>query len=77
LDLRRLRVFHGGCAGRVLRRARDDRHPRRNEYALCDGVSCRPAGLSAACEGRSPHGFLQQEAEVAAGIARFIGGARY
>lgn len=38
-----------------------------------------PAGLpaAAACEGRSPHGFLQQEAEVAAGIARFIGGARY
>ena len=37
------------------------------------------AGLSAveACEGRSPHGFLEQEAEVAAGIARFTGGACY
>ncbi|MFZ5568379.1 MAG: alpha/beta hydrolase [Pseudomonadota bacterium] len=37
------------------------------------------AGLSAveACEGRSPHGFIEQEADVAAGIARFIRGARY
>lgn len=30
-----------------------------------------------ACEGRSPHGFIGQEAEVAAGIARFIQGGRY
>jgi hypothetical protein len=35
-----------------------------------------PTGL-AACEGRSPHGFLDQEAEVAAGIARFIRGGSY
>jgi pimeloyl-ACP methyl ester carboxylesterase len=37
------------------------------------------AGLSAveACEGRSPHGFVEQEAEVAAGIVRFIRGGRY
>lgn len=35
-----------------------------------------PANL-AACEGNSPHGFIAQEAEVAAGIARFIGGGRY
>ena len=27
-----------------------------------------------ACEGRAPHGFVDQEAEVAAGIARFIRG---
>jgi len=31
----------------------------------------------AACEGRAPHGFADQEAKVAAGIARFIGGGRY
>jgi hypothetical protein len=31
----------------------------------------------AACEARAPHGFVEQEAEVAAGIARFIRGARY
>jgi hypothetical protein len=30
-----------------------------------------------ACEGRSPHGFIGQEAEVAAGIARFIRGGSY
>jgi hypothetical protein len=30
-----------------------------------------------ACEGRAPHGFTQQEAEVAAGIARFIRGGSY
>ncbi len=30
-----------------------------------------------ACVGRSPHGFVEQEAEVAAGIARFIGGGTY
>lgn len=37
------------------------------------------AGLSslAACEGRSPHGFLGQESEVALGIARFVRGAAY
>jgi hypothetical protein len=30
-----------------------------------------------ACEGRTPHGFLEQEAEVAAGMARFIRGGSY
>lgn len=30
-----------------------------------------------ACAGRSPHGYLEQEAEVAAGIARFIRGGQY
>ena len=35
-----------------------------------------PSGL-AACEGRSPHGFIGQEAEVAAGIMRFMKGGSY
>lgn len=35
-----------------------------------------PAGLQA-CEGKAPHGFAEQEAEVAAGIARFIRGGSY
>lgn len=35
-----------------------------------------PPGL-AACEGRAPHGFTAQEAEVAAGIARFIRDGKY
>ena len=30
-----------------------------------------------ACEGRTPHGYVGQEADVAAGIARFLGGGRY
>jgi pimeloyl-ACP methyl ester carboxylesterase len=30
-----------------------------------------------ACQGRMPHGFLGQEAEVAAGIARFVRGGTY
>ena len=30
-----------------------------------------------ACEGRSPHGFLDQEEAVATGIARFIRGESY
>jgi len=29
------------------------------------------------CEGRAPHGYVDQEAEVAAGIARFIRGGNY
>lgn len=40
------------------------------------GPGARASGL-AACEGRSPHGFVEQEAEVAAGIARFALGGRY
>lgn len=35
-----------------------------------------PPGISA-CEGKAPHGFAEQEAEVAAGIARFIRGGGY
>jgi len=38
--------------------------------------STRGTGIDA-CEGRSPHGFLGQETEVAAGIARFIRGGSY
>lgn len=35
-----------------------------------------PPGVEV-CQGRSPHGFNEQEAEVAAGIARFIRGGGY
>ena len=45
-------------------------------------VSGGPGGRTSApsldaCEGRSPHGFVGQEAEVAAGIVRFVRGGRY
>ncbi len=33
--------------------------------------------LTEACEGRTSHGFIGQEVEVASGIARFIGGGKY
>lgn len=36
----------------------------------------RPPSIDA-CQGRSPHGFIEQEADVAAGVARFIRGGRY
>jgi hypothetical protein len=32
---------------------------------------------TSACEGRSAHGFIGQEAELVAGIARFVRGGRY
>ena len=41
------------------------------------GSSAGAATSVEACEGRAPHGFIQQEAAVAAGIARFIRGESY
>ena len=41
------------------------------------GGQAGAASSLAACEGRAPHGFVEQEAEVAAGIARFIRGGSY
>lgn len=40
------------------------------------GSGATGAGLEA-CQGRTAHGFLGQEAEVAAGIGRFVRGGRY
>lgn len=46
--------------------------------AVAGGPGPRAGGPSLdACEGRSPHGFAGQEAEVAAGIVRFVRGGRY
>jgi hypothetical protein len=39
--------------------------------------AARGAGTLAACEGRAPHGFVEQEEAVAAGITRFVRGERY
>jgi ankyrin repeat protein len=41
------------------------------------GTSTGAAGSIAACEGRAPHGFVDQEEAVVLGIARFIRGERY
>ena len=52
----------------------------REQVVMVMGGPGAPAGGQAsldACQGRSPHGFIEQEAEVAAGIARFVRGGRY
>ena len=49
---------------------------RKQVVAVTGGPGSTGGGL-AACEGKAPHGFIEQEAEVAAGIARFIRGGRY
>jgi len=40
------------------------------------GPGATKQGLEA-CEGRSPHGYWEQDAEVEAGIVRFVRGGRY
>lgn len=40
------------------------------------GSTTAGSGLDA-CEGRSPHGYYEQDADVAAGIARFVRGGAY
>lgn len=51
----------------------------RKEFVMVTGGAGSAAGepLADACEGRTPHGFIGQEAEVAAGIARFVLGGKY
>jgi len=51
----------------------------REQVVTVTGGPPGPAGAPdiAYCEGRMPHGFVEQEAEVAAGIARFIRGGNY
>jgi hypothetical protein len=50
---------------------------REQVVTVTGGPGTAGAPDSNACEGRTPHGFLDQEAEVAAGIARFIRGGTY
>lgn len=51
----------------------------REEIVTVTGGPGSAAGesLADACEGRTPHGFIGQEAEVASGIARFVLGGKY
>jgi hypothetical protein len=51
--------------------------PREQVVTVTGGPGSAGAQSIEACEGRSPHGFLEQEAEVAAGIVRFIGGGQF
>ena len=50
---------------------------RKQVVTVSGGPGAAGAGGIAACEGRAPHGFIDQEAEVAAGIARFVRGGTY
>ena len=50
---------------------------REQVVTVTGGPGWRGSPGTDACVGRAPHGFHEQEAEVAAGIARFIGAARY
>lgn len=53
------------------------RSPRQQVVTVSGGPpGPAPTGLDA-CEGRTPHGFVGQDTEVAAGIARFVRGSTY
>lgn len=52
----------------------------RKQVVTVTGGPGAPTGPQAgieACVSRAPHGFTEQEAEVAAGIARFVRGGLY
>ena len=51
----------------------------REQTVTVTGGSGRRGGAVSveACKGETPHGFIGQEAEVAAGMARFVRGGRY
>jgi hypothetical protein len=50
---------------------------REQVVTVIDGPGYPGPPSVSACEGRAPHGFVDQEAEVVAGIARFIRGGNY
>lgn len=53
------------------------RSPRQQVVTVSGGPGAPARTGLDACEGRTPHGFLEQEAEVATGIARFVRGSTY
>jgi pimeloyl-ACP methyl ester carboxylesterase len=61
------------AAGRIAARTRGQRE---QTVKVTGGPGGGGSGLEA-CEGRTPHGFLGQDEEVAAGIARFVRGGTY
>lgn len=61
-------------AGRIVART----NGAREQTVLVKGGPGGRGGVSVeACQGRTPHGFVDQEAEVAAGLIRFIRGGTY
>lgn len=65
-----------GLMGGITARTNDTREQVVTVSGGPGGQAGAASGL-AACEGRAPHGFAGQEAEVAAGIARFVRGGSY
>ena len=63
--------------GRIGELAARTASTRKQEVTLTGGPGWTGAASTDACIGRAPHGFVEQEAEVVAGIARFVGGGRY
>lgn len=53
------------------------RSVRSQAVRVTGGPGVRTSDALQACEGRSPHGFAEQETEVAEGITRFVRGGRY
>ncbi len=53
------------------------RSVRAQAVTVTGGPGVRTADPLQACEGRSPHGFAELEADVTEGIARFVRGGRY
>lgn len=49
----------------------------RSQLVLVQGGPGGARDDLSACEGRSPHGYVEQETEVAAGIARFVRGGSW
>ena len=63
-----------GLAGAIAGRTNGSRQ---QTVTITGGPEGLRAGGKRACAGRSHHGFLGQEAELAAGIARFVRGEKY
>ncbi len=63
-----------GLMDRVLARTNGARE---QIVTITGGPAAAAVSSVDACEGRSPHGFIDQEPEVAHGIARFIRGGRF
>lgn len=67
----------GSPASQMERVARRLGAPRRQVVVVGGGPGGSGLSAAEACEGRSPHGFLAQEREVAEGMARFMRGGAY
>ena len=61
-------------AARITARTNGDRE---QTIVITGGAGSRGGSSVEACQGRSPHGFIDQEADVAAGIIRFVRGGTY